>query len=279
MSFRGKVVLVTGSTTGIGEACAHAFADAGATVMVAGRDRTRGEKVLASLRKAGAEAAFTQVDLRKDGACEQLVEDTISSFGGLHVLVNNAGVLYTADSVDTTNEQWLDTMAVNVTALFYMSRATVKHMRANGGGTIVNIASEWGLNGEPNHVAYCASKGSVVQITRCMALDHAQDNIRVNAVCPGEIHTQMVDDILSTKGGDLEQNIRELAAGIPMKRLAAPTGSRALCPLSGIRRGKLCHRREFDGRWRQRCHGRSLPVNRPRRFDVLVHAGYHGLRR
>jgi len=222
MSLSGKVVLVTGSTTGIGEACARAFAEAGAAVLVSGRNTKRGEKVLESLRAAGAMAEFSQADLREDGACEKLVEDTIRSLGGLDVLVNNAGVLYTADAVDTTNEQWLDTMAVNVTALFYMSRAAVKHMRASGGGSIVNIASEWGLNGEPSHVAYCASKASVAQITRCMSLDHAQDNIRVNSVCPGEIHTEMVDEILTTKGGDLEQNLRELAAGIPMRRLASP---------------------------------------------------------
>jgi len=223
MSFRGKVALVTGSTTGIGEACARAFAEAGCAVMVAGRDVERGTKVLASLREAGARSEFVPVDLREVGACESLVAATVRRLGGLHVLVNNAGILYTANALDTTNEQWLDTFAVNVNALFYMSRAAVGHMRANGGGAIVNIASEWGLNGEPNHVAYCASKGTVVQITRCMALDHAQDKIRVNSVCPGEIHTRMVDDILAAKGGDALRNLRELAAGIPMRRLAAPT--------------------------------------------------------
>ena len=78
------------------------------------------------------------------------------------------------------------------------------------------------VNGEPSHVAYCASKGAVLQITRCMALDHAQENIRVNAVCPGEIHTQMVDDILASKGGNAAENLKALASGIPMRRLASP---------------------------------------------------------
>jgi meso-butanediol dehydrogenase / (S,S)-butanediol dehydrogenase / diacetyl reductase len=222
MSFQGKIALVTGSTTGIGEACAHVLAEAGAAVMITGRNKERGAKVLTSLREAGAKTEFIQADLREGNACEKLVEDTIRLLGGLHVLVNNAGILYTANSIETTNEQWLDTMAVNVNAVFYMSRAAIKHMKANGGGAIVNTASEWGLNGEPNHVAYCTSKGAVVQMTRCMALDHAQDNIRVNSVCPGEIHTQMVDDILATKGGDLQENLRELASGIPMRRLASP---------------------------------------------------------
>lgn len=222
MDFSGKAVLVTGSTTGIGEACARAFAKSGAAVMVSGRDEARGRQVVASIREGGGRAEFAPADLRAPGACGQLVADTIARLGGLQVLVNNAGILYTASAVDTTDEQWLDTMAVNVNALFYLSRAAVRHMKSHGGGAIVNIASEWGLNGEPNHVAYCASKGAVVQITRCMALDHARDGIRVNSVCPGEIHTRMVDEILAKKGGDPQQNLKDLAAGIPMRRLASP---------------------------------------------------------
>ena len=95
-----------------------------------------------------AARAFIAADLRAAGACERLVADTIERLGGLDVLVNNAGILYTANALDTTDEQWLDTMAVNVNALFYMSRAAVKHMKAAGKGAIVNVASEWGLNGE-----------------------------------------------------------------------------------------------------------------------------------
>ena len=223
MSFKGKVVLVTGSTTGIGEACARVFAESDAAVMVCGRNEPRGRKVVQAIRTAGGRAEFTAVDVRAAGACDRLVSDTIERLGGLDVLVNNAGILYSATAPDTTDEQWLDTMAVNVNALFYLSRAAIRHMKRKGEGAIVNIASEWGLNGEPNHVAYCASKGAVVQITRCMALDHARDNIRVNSVCPGEIHTQMVDDILAKKGGDLQRNLQELAAGIPLRRLASPS--------------------------------------------------------
>jgi NAD(P)-dependent dehydrogenase (short-subunit alcohol dehydrogenase family) len=222
MSFAGKAVLVTGSTSGIGEACARVFAESGAAVMVSGRNAERGRGVVDAIRAAGGTAHFIALDLRAEGACARLVNDTVDRLGRLDILVNNAGILYTANALETTDEQWLDTMAVNVNALFYLSRAAVKHMKAAGKGVIVNVASEWGLNGEPNHVAYCASKGAVIQITRCMALDHAADHIRVNSVCPGEIHTGMVDDILAKRGGDAAANLRDLAAGIPMRRLAQP---------------------------------------------------------
>jgi NAD(P)-dependent dehydrogenase (short-subunit alcohol dehydrogenase family) len=223
MTFAGKAVLVTGSTAGIGEACAHVFADSGARVMVSGRHEQRGRAVVQAIRAEGGSAEFVPVDLRAAGACERLIGDTVARLGGLDVLVNNAGILYTANALDTSDDEWLDTMAVNVNALFYLSRAAVRHMKSAGRGAIVNVASEWGLNGEANHVAYCASKGAVIQITRCMALDHARDNIRVNSVCPGEIHTRMVDEILAKRGGDPAQNLRDLASGIPMRRLAHPS--------------------------------------------------------
>ena len=222
MNFAGKNVLVTGSTSGIGEACAHVFAESGASVMVSGRNEHRGRAVADAIRAAGGSAQFAAADLREPGACERLIGRTIESLGGLDVLINNAGILYTANALDTSDEQWLDTMAVNVNALFYLSRAAVRHMKTAGKGAIVNIASEWGLNGEADHVAYCASKGAVIQITRCMALDHAPDNIRINSVCPGEIHTRMVDDVLAKRGGDPAENLKQLAAGIPLRRLARP---------------------------------------------------------
>ncbi len=222
MSFAGKGILVTGSTSGIGEACARVLAEAGASVMVTGRDAERGIRVTEAIAAAGGAAQFIAADLRAEGACERLVAETIERLGRLDVLVNNAGILYTANALATTDAEWLDTFAVNVNALFFLSRAAVKHMKAAGKGVIVNIASEWGLNGEPNHIAYCASKGAVLQMTRCMALDHAADNIRVNSVCPGEIHTRMVDEILAHRGGDPPAAVRELAAGIPMRRLAQP---------------------------------------------------------
>jgi len=219
MKFDGKVVLVTGSTTGIGEACARGFAEAGASIMLAGRNAMRGKLVLEAIKALGRDADLVIGNITDDGFCDRLVEKTVSRFGRLDVLINNAGVLHAGDVTDTTDEVLDETIGINVTALFRMSRAAVRQMRKQGSGNIVNIASEWGLNGEAGYVAYCASKGAVVQITRCMGLDHAAENIRVNSVCPGEVHTVMVDEMLKESGSTPAQ----LAAGIPMRRLAKPT--------------------------------------------------------
>ena len=130
MSFSGKGVLVTGSTSGIGEACARIFAESGARVVVTGRDRERGRGVAESIAAAGGSAQFIAADLRADGACARLIEETLGCLGRLDVLVNNAGILYTADALATTGAQWLDTFAVNVNALFYLSRGMSRTVRA-----------------------------------------------------------------------------------------------------------------------------------------------------
>ena len=222
MRLKDKTVLITGATAGIGEACAKLFAEEGAKVLMTGRDQARGEAVLAAIHKAGGTAEFIAGDVREDGVCDHLVAETKARFGRIDVLVNNAGILYFAASAETTNEQWSDTFAVNVTAVFQLARAALREMIAQGGGSIVNIASESGLNGEPGLSAYCASKGAVIQMTKCMALDHIGDNVRVNSVCPGETHTKMIDDWLGTLEGTIEDNIESLAKGLPIRRLAAP---------------------------------------------------------
>jgi meso-butanediol dehydrogenase/(S,S)-butanediol dehydrogenase/diacetyl reductase len=222
MSGSRRVVLVTGSTTGIGEACAKLFAASGDAVMITGTKPRAGQKVVGEIKAAGGTADFIEMDLRKLGAPAALIDATVQRLGRLDVLVNNAGILCAGNALDTTDEQWRDIMAVNVDALFFASRAAVKVMIGQGKGAIVNIASEWGLNGETGYVAYCTSKAAVVQITRCMALDHAQQNIRVNAICPGEVHTQMVEDLLIKAFGDLDKGLKTLSGGIPMRRVAAP---------------------------------------------------------
>ena len=187
--------------------------------MVTGRNEERGSSVVAALKSHGADAAFFACDVRDNGVGDRLVSATVERFGALDILVNNAGILSAGDVIETTEEEWRAIIDVNVTSLFVISKSAVLQMRKQGGGCIVNIASEWGLNGEPGYLAYCTSKGAVVQMTRCMSLDHAQENIRVNSVCPGEVHTQMVDEMLQEAGSTPE----ELASGVPMRRLAKPS--------------------------------------------------------
>ena len=208
------------------------------------------------MKARGADADFLACDVRDDGVGDRLVSATVERFGALDVLVNNAGVLSAGDVVETTEEQWREIVDVNITSLFFISKSAVIQMRKQGGGCIVNIASEWGLNGEPGYLAYCTSKGAVVQMTRCMSLDHAQENIRVNSVCPGEVHTQMVDEMLQEAGSTPE----ELASGVPMRRLATP-GEVANCvAVSGQRSLQLCHRNELLRRRRKRRHRRRLSL-------------------
>ena len=222
MKLAGKVALVTGSTTGIGEASARALAAEGATVMLHGRDEARGSAVLAELRAAGAQAELTIGDVADAAFCTDLVDGCVERFGRIDVLVNNAGILPEGNALETDDETWMNCMQVNLNAVFFLSRAAVRHMVEADGGNIINISSEWGLNGEQGFVAYCTTKGGLLQMTRCMALDHARQNIRVNAVCPGEIHTQMVDNWLASEGGDPAENLAKLASGIPMRRVAQP---------------------------------------------------------
>jgi meso-butanediol dehydrogenase/(S,S)-butanediol dehydrogenase/diacetyl reductase len=219
--FAGKAVLVTGSTQGIGEATALAFAQAGAKVMLTGRNAEKGAAVQAAIAAAGGEADYVQADLCDAGVCDALIEQTVARFGALDVLVNNAGVFGAGNAIETSDESWRLIMTVNVDAVFYMSRAGVRQMLKQGGGAIVNNASEWGLKGEPGHVAYTTSKGAIIQLTRSMALDHATDNIRVNSVCPGEILTEILEGLIREGPGEFEDNMKVLANGVPMKRLAA----------------------------------------------------------
>ena len=222
MRLKDKATLITGATAGIGEACAKLFAQEGAKVLMSGRDQARGDVVLEAIHQAGGTAEFITGDLRENGVCDKLVAETVARYGRIDVLVNNAGILYSAPAAETTDEEWSDTFAVNVTAVFQLARAALKAMIAQGGGSIVNIASESGLNGEPGLTAYCASKGAVVQMTKCMALDHIGDNVRINSVCPGETRTKMIDDWLESLDGDIEDNVQELAKILPIRRLARP---------------------------------------------------------
>ena len=222
LTFEAKSVLVTGGSRGIGAALARAFANAGASVMITGRDRGRGEGVAGEIREAGGLADFVEAELAHPGACETVVERTRRRHGALHVLVNNAAIHHRFGTLETGDEHWLETMAVNVNAVFFLSRAAAKVMKSGGGGAIVNIASQLGLYAHAGKVSYCASKAAVIQMTRAMSLDLAPHGIRVNAVGAGITRTEMLENGIRERGETVEAGLRRFGARTPLGRVALP---------------------------------------------------------
>ncbi len=213
-----KVAVVTGAGSGIGRACALALAREGAFVTLVGRRRDRLEEVA---QQIGESALVIPADLGKRDDIDGVVAQTVARFGVIHVLVNNAGVLHIGTCEQITEEQWDETFTVNVRALWLLSRAVLPALRRAGGGSIINLASVLGINGARNRAAYAASKGAVVLLSKCMAIDHAADKIRVNAICPSFIETELTAAVLS-QAVDPEAVRSERTAAHPIGRLGRP---------------------------------------------------------
>ena len=193
---RGKVALITGGGSGIGEASAKLFADEGATVAIAELNAEGAERVADEIREAGGSAMVTSVDVTDNDSCAAAVDAVVDEFGRVDVLVNSAGVGARRASDMTYEERWQFVIDVNLKGTVLMARHTVEQMKEQGSGAVVNIASIRGLIGYPDFITdgfnpYPHSKGGVVNATRDMALGLAKQNIRVNAVCPGFTHTEM----------------------------------------------------------------------------------------
>jgi meso-butanediol dehydrogenase/(S,S)-butanediol dehydrogenase/diacetyl reductase len=219
--FSGKTVLVTGGTSGMGAASVEAFARSGAHVVFAGRNHERAENLLELIRPYGTKAHFVAGDITDVHYCASLIDQTSSLIGTPDIVVNSAGVIYHATAEDTSDEQWMDTFNVNVHGMFYLCRAVIPPMRENSGGVIINIASDAALSGSKHLVAYCASKGAVLQMTRAMAIDHAGENIRVVAVCPGDVDTAMLRGEFRGRGISAEEGLAESAAAVPLNRVCS----------------------------------------------------------
>jgi NAD(P)-dependent dehydrogenase (short-subunit alcohol dehydrogenase family) len=219
MRFDQAVALITGGTSGIGEATALLFAKEGAQVSVVGRNEARGNAVAARI---GRNAIFAPADVRSASDCRRAVERTVETFGRIDVLFNNAGVYYANDAVECSEEEWDAQIDTSLKGAFLMSKYALPHMIAQGSGSIVHCASGWGLVGGAKAVAYCAAKGGMVMMTKAMAIDHGPQGIRVNAVCPGDTETPMEHEDARNQGLSWEEYVRRAVAGRAIERMATP---------------------------------------------------------
>ena len=192
MRLADKVALITGGTSGIGKATAELFAKEGAKVVITGRNEQRGQTIADEIAKENARTLFIATDVSRAADCRRAIDQTIEKFGSLHILFNNAGVFYAQDAVECSEQEWDEQIDTNLKGTFLMSKYALPHMIRQGSGVIINNSSGWGLVGGDKAVAYCASKGGVVLLTKAMAIDHGRQGIRVNCICPGDVDTPML---------------------------------------------------------------------------------------
>lgn len=207
MRLNNRVALITGGTSGIGEATAVLFAREGARVPITGRDSGRGAAVVAQIKAAGGDAVFIRADVSQALDCQRVIDETVRAFGHIDILFNNAGVFYPQTALECSEREWDEQIDVNLKGTFLMSKYALPGMIARKSGVIVNNASGWGIVGGDRAVAYCASKGGVVLMTKAMAIDHGRQGIRVNCICPGDVQTPMLPADAKMRGLNWEEYI------------------------------------------------------------------------
>ena len=209
MRLKDKVALVTGAGAGIGKAIAETFAKEGAKIVVNDLNAETAQAVADGIRKGGGTATSVQADVSKEADAVKIVEFTVDTYGCLDILVNNAGIELIKPTHELTEQDWDSVMNVNLKGCFLVSKHGVIQMTAQGGGNIINMASAAGIIGFPLLASYCATKGGVVQLTKSMALEYRPANVRVNAICPSLIETDLGERFVETYN----------AAGIPAEEL------------------------------------------------------------
>ena len=224
-TFHGKVVIVTGGAHGIGKGTALEFAREGASVTIADINEEAGRAVESQLKELGPGGLLVVADVARATECQRVLAETVAAFGGVDVLHNNVGI-QSPDSYlnveDMPEEMWDRILDVNLKSYFLMSKYAIPEIRKRGGGVIINTASVQGLQSQKLVPAYAASKGSILSLTRQMALDYAEENIRVLAVCPGAIDTEMVRVAATMEEGDPDEVIQEWGKTHPIGRIGTP---------------------------------------------------------
>ncbi|MFJ4344396.1 SDR family NAD(P)-dependent oxidoreductase [Pseudomonas sp. NPDC089401] len=222
--FENKVVIVTGAAGGIGSSIAKRFAGEGACVVVSDVNCKAAEELAQGLRAEGHKAIALAADIAQGEACRRLVSEVVEQLGRIDVLVNNAGINRRGNLLALSEDDWHASFAVNVDSMFHLCRAVLPVMMEAGSGAIVNTASQWGLHPAPGHIAYNVTKAAVASFTQNLARDYAPHNIRVNAVCPGEIHTPMLEAGVLRSG----RTIADLDRMVPLGRIGKPEEVAAL---------------------------------------------------
>lgn len=221
LSLEGKVAMITGAASGIGLATAKLLAKEGARVALLDIDEAKGKEAEEEIKKLGGKAKFFRCDVASDPDCKKTTEDVYREFGKIDILFNNAGVTRRKDTVELSEEEWDLVLNVNLKSIYLLSNHVIPHMIKDGGGSIINTGSGWGLKGGPKAVAYCAAKGGVVNLTRAMAIDHGRQGIRVNCVCPGDVDTPLFHEEAVQLGED-EADFMKKAADRPLHRVGQP---------------------------------------------------------
>jgi NAD(P)-dependent dehydrogenase (short-subunit alcohol dehydrogenase family) len=225
MKLKNKTAIITGATSGIGKATALLFADQGADLVLTGRRSSLGKAVEAQCRQKGVRCVFVEADHTQLEDCQQVVDTTLKEFDQIDILFNNAGIV-TNGTADTTSEEvWQNTFNINVTAVWRMCKLVIPQMKKQGSGVIVNNGSDWSVVAGKNALPYIMSKGAVGMMTKAMALDYARENIRVNAVCPGDTFVDRWVEKGYFEGSDpvsIEKAMQESSEYIPMGRFGKP---------------------------------------------------------
>jgi len=221
VSLNQQVVIVTGAGSGIGRSTAQLLASEGARVVIAEINEHKGADAAGELNQAGAAVKFVRTDVADERSVQEMVDETLSTFGSIYGLVNNAGIETSADLTTTSTQEWDRILAVNLRGVFLCSRAAIPHMRKNGRGSIVNIASVHANFAFEGASAYDASKGGIVSVTRTLALENGPFQIRANSICPGYIDTPMWDTWLESQA-DPQKMERETREWHPLRRRGTP---------------------------------------------------------